>query len=81
MNILFRKWQTVVSCLGPNPDKAYVEEMRRVFYAGATGCFEAIIKETDGLSTEAQVSIIKDVERELVDHRNNLVAVTKRKIN
>jgi hypothetical protein len=79
--IIFRKWETVVSCLGPNPDKAYVEEMRRVFYAGATATFEAIVKETENLSTAAHVSVIDSVASELVEHRNALVAQVKRKIN
>ena len=79
--LIFKKWQTLLGAMGPQVTRTELEEARRLFYAGATAAFEALIKDTDGLATETQVSLIKDVESELAQHRNELVATRKRKIN
>ena len=79
--LIFKKWQTLLAALGPQVTRDEREEARRLFYAGATAAFEVLIKDTDGKGTETQVSMIKAVESELVQHRNELVAGRKRKIN
>lgn len=79
--IINRKWQTLLSALPPTHTPEEVEQARRLFFAGATAAFEALIKETDGQATETQVSIIKAVESELIQHRNTLAEIRRRKVN
>lgn len=79
--LIFKKWQSLLAAMGPQVTGPEREEARRLFYAGATAAFEVLVKDTDGLAIETQVSLIKDVESELVQHRNELVTMRKRKIN
>lgn len=79
--LIYKKWQEILAVVGPHLTPEAKEEARRLFYAGATAAFETLIKDTDGKSTETQVSMIKAVETELIQHRNELVTLHKRKIN
>lgn len=79
--LIYKKWQEILAVMGPNLTPDAREEARRLFYAGATAAFEVLIKDTDGQSVETQVSMIKAVESELMQHRNELVTARKRKVN
>lgn len=78
---IFDKWLQVKAVVGPGHTPDEIEEARRLFYAGATAAFEAIIKETDGISVEDQVRAIRAIDDELRLHRDELASGYKRKIN
>jgi hypothetical protein len=72
-------WEELKTLIPPTASLEAVEEMRRIFFAGAGTCFQAIIEETRQMTAEQMQGVIGSIEYELQQHVSEMLR--KRVIN